>query len=140
MTARILLVEDDPNLIVPLQYLLERNGYAVMAVSSGRQAIETLPTFRPDVVILDILLSDMDGFDTCQCLRSLPDGTRIRVIFLSAHAGAIDQAKALSCGADAYVQMPFSNQGILDTLNEVMTCNWKDDTPPSTRPDQPGNA
>lgn len=119
MAVRILIVEDDPNLIVPLQYLLERHDYEVMAVYEGPQALEAVSTFRPHVVLLDILLPGMDGFETCQRIRQLPTGADLRIIFISALSSAVDRAKGLSCGADAYIQKPFSNKDLLAALDPV---------------------
>lgn len=140
MTARALIVEEDPNLIVPLQYLLEHNGYEVMTAYEGRQALEALTSFRPDVVLLDILLSGMDGFEICQHLRDLPDGTRIKIVFMTAATGVINRAKALSCGVDAYIQKPFSNQTLLDTLNRVLAAGPEEITTCPSSSAEPGVA
>lgn len=121
MAVRILIVEDDPNLIVPLQYLLERHDYEVMAVYAGAQALEALPTFRPHIVLLDILLPGMDGYETCQRIRQQPAGVNPHIILVSVLSSAVDRAKGISCGADAYMQKPFSNRELLASLTQVQT-------------------
>jgi len=120
MPKKILIVDDEPNIVVPLQFLMEQNGYAVDVAYSGEEALESISRWRPDLVLLDIMLPGMDGFEVCQILRLNEQWRGIKIIFLTAKGRDVDVAKGMVLGADAYIIKPFSNTEIITKVRALL--------------------
>lgn len=120
MPHKILIVEDEPNIVVPLQFLMERNAFDVAVASTGEDAIALLTAFKPDLILLDITLPGIDGFEVCQTVRSSPDRQHAKIIFLSAMGRDMDVAKGMAIGADAYITKPFSNADVLNKVKDLL--------------------
>ena len=121
MSRKILIVDDEPSIVVPLQFLMEQNEYEVKTAATGEEGIEALSTFRPDVVLLDIMLPGMDGFETCQRIRQIPEGRRARIIFLTAMGREMDIAKGMSLEPDDYITKPFSNADVVARVRKLFS-------------------
>jgi two-component system OmpR family response regulator len=106
MTAQLLLVDDEENLRSMLEAALRHNGFEVATAANGRDALATVAQQRPDVVVLDVMLPDLDGFDVCRRLRA--DGVRTPVLFLTARDATEDKVRGLTLGGDDYLVKPFS--------------------------------
>lgn len=119
MTARVLITEDEPNIVESLTFILKRAGYDVSSVADGEAAVRRLRGDPPDVMILDLMLPKLNGFDvlklvkTDTLLRSLP------VLVLSAKGQAHDRQLAEEIGADAFITKPFSNRDIIDQIGRL---------------------
>ncbi|MEW5909467.1 MAG: response regulator [Thermodesulfobacteriota bacterium] len=120
MAKRILIVDDEPNILVPLQFLMEQNGYQVNLAYSGEEALEAVSKLRPDLILLDIMLPGIDGFEVCQILRLNPEWKQIKIIFLTARGRDVDIAKGMILGADAYIVKPFSNAEIISRVKALL--------------------
>ena len=105
---KILLIEDDTDLFSLLQYNLEKEGFLLTGLQTGRGAIELCRKVRPDLILLDIMLPDSDGLDICKGIRNDPDLAAIPIIFLTARASETDRIIGLEVGANDYVVKPFS--------------------------------
>jgi DNA-binding response OmpR family regulator len=116
MTASILIAEDEPNIVLALEYVLQEEGYRVRVARDGQQALQALAAELPDLVLLDVMLPLVSGFDICQRIRSSPDWRGLRVLMLSAKGRDAEVQKGLALGADAYLTKPFA---IKDLLAEV---------------------
>jgi two-component system OmpR family response regulator len=103
---RLLLVDDEDNLRSMLDAALRHNGFEVTAVASGREALDLVPSDQPDLVVLDVMLPDLDGFEVCRRLRA--DGDRTPVLFLTAKDATEDKVRGLTLGGDDYLVKPFS--------------------------------
>jgi two-component system OmpR family response regulator len=103
---RLLLVDDEDNLRSMLDAALRHNGFEVTAVASGREALDRVPSDHPDLVVLDVMLPDLDGFEVCRRLRA--DGDRTPVLFLTARDATEDKVRGLTLGGDDYLVKPFS--------------------------------
>ncbi len=121
MPHNILIVDDEPNIVVPLQFLMEQKGYAVRVATSGEEAVAAAAEQPPDLVLLDIMLPGIDGFETCQRIRDLAGGDSIRILFLTAMGQDMDMAKGLSLGADDYIVKPFSNADVVARARRLLT-------------------
>jgi DNA-binding response OmpR family regulator len=104
---KILLIEDDADLFALLQYNLEKDGFSLTGLQTGRGAIELCRQVRPDLILLDIMLPDSDGLDICKCIRKDPGLAQIPIIFLTARASETDRIVGLELGANDYVVKPF---------------------------------
>ena len=120
MPIKILIVDDEPNIVIPLQFLMEQNGYSALVAHSGEEALEMISKERPDLILLDIMLPGVDGFEVCEIVRLNPDWRTIRVIFLTAKGRDVDIAKGMVLGADEYITKPFSNQQIIDAVKKLL--------------------
>ena len=116
MSAKVLIVEDEPNIVIPLQFSLEKNGYQISVAGSGEEALEIIPTFQPDLILLDIMLPGIDGYQVCESIRQDPISKATKIVFLSAMGRDIDVAKGMSLAADDYIVKPFS---IMDVISKV---------------------
>lgn len=116
----IMIVDDELNILVPLQFLLEQNGFQVVLAQSGRDALQALEKSKPDLILLDIMLPDLDGYEIFQMIRANPAWDDVKVIFLTAKNRDGDIAKGLNLGVDAYVTKPFSNAELLAAVNDLI--------------------
>ncbi len=121
MAPKILIVDDEPNIVVPLQFLMEQNGYEVRTADTGEEAIEALSAFKPDVVLLDIMLPGMDGFEACQRIREIPEGRDTKIVFLTAMGREMDVAKGMSLEPDDYITKPFSNADVAERVRRLVS-------------------
>lgn len=119
-TKSILIVDDEPNIVLSLDYLLRKNGFNVLIARNGTEAMQTLSSETPDLVLLDIMMPDVDGFAICEHIRSMDRFDHTRVIFLSAKSKKSDVEKGLSLGADHYFIKPFSSKELLAKIRELL--------------------
>lgn len=120
MAKKILIVDDEPSITLPLQFLLQQNRFEVMVVHSGEEALTALDRFEPDLVLLDVMLPGLDGFQVCQTLKATPRHQTRKVVFLSAMTRDMDIAKGSTLGADAYITKPFSNSDVVRQINGLL--------------------
>jgi two-component system, OmpR family, alkaline phosphatase synthesis response regulator PhoP len=120
LSYKILVVDDEPNIVLPLQFLMEQNNYQVDVAASGEEAIEKLMQFEPDLVLLDIMLPGIDGYEVCEIMRLDEKWKKTKIIFLTARGRDIDIAKGLVLGADAYITKPFSNSEVVQKVKELL--------------------
>jgi DNA-binding response OmpR family regulator len=116
----ILIVDDELSILVPLQFLMEKEGYLPKLAQSGKEAIEKIADVQPDLILLDIMLPDLDGYEIYQMIRQRPEWENIRIIFLTAKNREADMAKGLAMGADAYITKPFSNTQLIEKIRELI--------------------
>ncbi len=115
---RLLLVDDEDNLRSMLDAALRHLGFDVMAVATGRAALAAAVTARPDLIVLDVMLPDLDGFEVCRRLRS--DGVKTPVLFLTARDGTEDKVRGLTLGGDDYLVKPFSLEELVARCQAVL--------------------
>ncbi|MBR9987581.1 MAG: response regulator [Desulfosarcina sp.] len=116
----ILIVDDELSILVPLQFLMEKEGYLPRLAQSGKEAIEKIDEVDPDLILLDIMLPDLDGYEIYQMIRQRTEWESIRIIFLTAKNRDADMAKGIAMGADAYITKPFSNTQLLAKIRELI--------------------
>jgi len=127
--ARILVVDDEDSITQLLCTALRYEGFETASAASGREALDTAATFRPDLVLLDVMLPDLDGFEVCRRLRS--DGSGAPVIFLTARDATEDKVRGLSLGGDDYVTKPFSLEELLARVRVALRRSGADASSPS---------
>ena len=125
MPKEILIVDDEPSIVVPIQFLMEQQGYSVLVAENGEDALDVIYKYKPDLILLDIMLPRIDGYEVCEIVRLNPEYRDVKIIFLTAKGREVEIAKGLALGADAYIVKPFSNtelvakvKELLDTTNE----------------------
>ena len=123
MKKKILIVDDEPNIIVPLKFLMEQNNYDVQTAETGEKALDLISSWKPDLILLDIMLPGMDGYEVCQKIRQEKEFNQIKIVFLSAMARSIDIAKGMGLAADDYITKPFSTNYVVNKIKELLADN-----------------
>ncbi len=126
MAKQILIVDDEPNVVMPIQFLMEQQGYRVMIAERGEDALDLIYQYKPDLVLLDILLPGIDGYEVCEIIRLNPDFRDIKIIFLTALGRESEIAKGLALGADAYISKPFSNTTLVARVKELLETTYEE--------------
>ena len=117
---KILIVEDEESLLKLESIFLSAKGYKVTGVTNGRSALDQINNEKPDLVLLDIILPGMDGFEVCRCIKENPETRQIPIVILTARKTKLDQAKGLEVGADAYITKPFKSAHVVATIEELL--------------------
>ena len=120
MNKKILIVDDEPNIVTALEFLLQRSGYVVLLAQDGEQALKQVEHNLPDLVLLDVMLSLKSGYEVCQRIRENAQWRHIKIIMLSAKGREAEVNKGLSLGADFYVTKPFSNKELVAKIDELL--------------------
>ena len=120
MAKEILKVDDETNVVVPIQFLMEQQGYRVMIAERGEDALDLIYHYKPDLVLLDIMLPGMDGYEVCEIVRLNPNYRDVKIIFLTAKGREVEIAKGLALGANAYIIKPFSNTELVAKVKELL--------------------
>jgi len=120
MPKEILIVDDEPSIVVPIQFLMEQQGYSVLVAENGEDALDVIYKYKPDLILLDIMLPRIDGYEVCEIVRLNPEYRGIKIIFLTAKGREVEIAKGLSLGADAYITKPFSNTELVAKVQELL--------------------
>ena len=120
MAHRVLAVDDDPVIQRLLEVNLEMEGYEVRLASDGLQAVDAARDFRPDVILLDVMMPNMDGWEACATIKQDADFAETPVVFLSARAQDADVERGSELGAAAYITKPFDPIDLLDLIAELV--------------------
>ncbi len=126
MAKEILIVDDEPSVVVALQFLMQQQGYHVLVAETGEDALDLIYKYKPDLVILDIMLPGIDGHEVCEIVRLNPDYRKVKILFLTARRDEVEIAKGLALGADAYITKPFSNNKLVAAVNEVLESRYEE--------------
>jgi DNA-binding response OmpR family regulator len=119
MKQKILIVDDEINILMSLEYLLKRKGYQVFIARNGSEALQLNAQEKPALVLLDIMMPDVDGYEVCQQIKA--DSIAPKVIFLSAKSKKSDIDKAYQVGANQYLQKPFSTRRLVEEIKTILS-------------------
>jgi DNA-binding response OmpR family regulator len=120
MAHRILIVDDEPSIVVPLEFLMKREGYEVEVAADGQAALDALERSAPDLVILDVMLPRLNGFDVCRRIRDAPRWRGLKILMLTAKGRDSEMQRGLELGADAYVTKPFSTRDLVARIRALL--------------------
>jgi len=118
---KVLIVEDEESLLKLESILLTTKGYDVRGVANGRAALEALEQELPDLVLLDVMLPEMDGFEVCRRIKTSPRTAHIPVVMLTAKKTAEDMSKGDEVGADRYITKPFKSAMVIETMEQLLS-------------------
>ncbi len=118
--SRVLIVDDEPNIVLSLEFLLGQRGYEVAVARSGEEALAAVPARMPDLVLLDVMLPGIDGFEVCRRIRELDGGRALKIVLLTARGRDAERVRGLEEGADVYVTKPFSTRDLMDTVDRCL--------------------
>jgi two-component system, OmpR family, alkaline phosphatase synthesis response regulator PhoP len=119
-TGSVLVVDDEPNIALSLEYLMKGQGFDVRVARDGDAALAALRERAPDVLLLDVMLPKRDGYEICQTIRANPEWKSVRIIMLTARGRVIEQEKGLALGADDYITKPFSTKEVIERVRQYM--------------------
>jgi len=114
------VVDDEPNIVMSLRFLMEREGFEVEVAPTGEAALQALDRGPADLVLLDVMMPALDGFEVCQRIRSNPAWTNTRIIMLTAKGREVERDKGLALGADDYVTKPFSTRELVARVKQML--------------------
>jgi two-component system, OmpR family, alkaline phosphatase synthesis response regulator PhoP len=116
----VLIVDDEPNIVLSLQFLMKKAGFDVRTARDGEEALAEIARAAPDLVLLDVMMPKRDGFDVCQTVRANPAWQGIRIVLLTAKGRDVEREKGLALGADDYVTKPFSTRDVLARIEKLV--------------------
>lgn len=123
MTTRVLIVEDEESILLSLEFLLNKEGYAVSTARDGAMALRMLGQQAPDLVLLDVMLPLIDGFELCRLIRENPALRGTRIMLLTARGRETEIARGLALGADTYLTKPFSTRDLMKQVRGLLPRN-----------------
>ncbi len=119
----VLIVDDESYIVTSLSYVMENAGFEVDSAGDGLAALEKVNAKAPDLIILDIMMPKLDGFEVCKAIRANPDLKSTRIIMLTAKGRDSEREKGLELGADDYLTKPFSTRDLLRRAQEILAEN-----------------
>lgn len=120
MANKILVVDDEPNIVLSLEFLMKQAGFQVRTASDGEAALVAIAADPPHLVLLDVMMPRKNGYEVCQAIRANPDWKGTRIIMLTAKGREVEREKGLALGADDYITKPFSTQEVVERVRELL--------------------
>jgi len=120
LKKKVLIVDDELSIVTALEFLLQKSGYEVTAAQNGDEALKCVESFAPDLVLLDVMMPRISGYEVCRRMRERADWKHIKIIMLSAKGREAEVSKGVSLGADLYVTKPFSNNELVGKIGELL--------------------
>jgi len=117
---KILVVDDDPYILMSLEFLMKKNGFDVMVARNGTEALEILEKQIPNIILLDIMMPDVDGYEICRHIKKSAKLKHIKVVFMSAKSKEPDIKKGYDLGASLYITKPFSTRELVKQVKELL--------------------
>ena len=120
MDKKVLIADDEQNIVISLEFLMKREGYQVEVANDGEEAVRRIREQRPDLVLLDVMMPKKSGFEVCQEVKADPALGGVRILMLTAKGRDTEVAKGLALGADAYMTKPFSTRELVDKVRSML--------------------
>ncbi|MBT1701908.1 response regulator [Fulvivirgaceae bacterium PWU20] len=120
MARKVLVVDDDPYILMSLEFLMKKSGYEVMVARNGKEALTLVDQEVPDLVLLDIMMPDVDGYGICSYIKTNNTLKKIKVVFLSAKTKEADKQKGLDLGAELYITKPFATKELVKKIDALL--------------------
>jgi len=118
--AEILVIEDEDNIAIALDYLLTREGYSQTRLATGAGAIDAIRKNLPDLVLLDVMLPAVSGYEICQAIRADPACADVRILMMTARGSAMERRKGMAMGADGFISKPFELKELRDEVRRIL--------------------
>ena len=120
MARSVLVVDDEPNIVISLEFLLRQAGYEVRVVRNGEEAVKAVAERAPDLIVLDVMMPTLDGYHVCETIRADPKLRSVRILMLTAKSRDVEREKALALGADDYITKPFSTRELVERVKAIL--------------------
>ncbi len=120
MTHSVLVVDDEPNILLSLEFLVRQAGFDVRVARDGEAALLAIAENQPDLVLLDVMMPNRDGYDVCQTIRADPRLKDVKIIMLTAKGREVEREKGIALGADDYITKPFSTREVIEKVRQYL--------------------
>ncbi|HMR67049.1 MAG TPA: response regulator [Anaerolineae bacterium] len=120
MPKKVLIADDEANIVLSLEFLMKKAGYEIRVARNGEEALAEVTSFDPDLVLLDIMMPKINGFDVCQRIRANPDYNHVKIVMLTAKGREVEITRGLDLGADSYIVKPFSTRELLAEVQRLI--------------------
>ena len=120
MTKKILIVDDEVNIVISMEFLIKQAGYDLDIAKDGEEALEKVASFEPDLILLDVMMPKINGFEVCRRIRHNPDWQDIKIIMLTAKGREVEVTKGMALGADSYIIKPFSTKELMAEVKHIL--------------------
>ncbi|MBS1159340.1 MAG: response regulator [Proteobacteria bacterium] len=120
MAKKILIVDDEPNIVISLEFLMKKEGFEVAVAADGEEALSKVASFDPDLILLDVMMPKKSGFEVCEALRADLSRGGLLIVMLTAKGRDTEVAKGLAIGADAYITKPFSTKDLVARVKSML--------------------
>jgi len=120
LAKKILIAEDEPNIVLSLEFLLTGAGYEIVVARDGAEALRLSGTMHPDLVVLDVMLPSVNGFEVCRQLRENRATRDAKILMLTARGREAEMEKGLAAGANAYMTKPFATKELVETVTGLI--------------------
>ena len=117
---RVLVVEDEDNIAIALNYLMSREGYDHDRIANGAEALARIRDTHPDLVLLDVMLPEVSGYEICQGVRLDPSLAEVKILMMTARGSAIERRKGIALGADGFISKPFELKELRDEVRRLL--------------------
>lgn len=117
---KVLIVDDEPNILLSLEFLMKKEGYRVFIARDGAEAFDIIRQEVPDLLLLDVMMPRVDGYEVCSFVKQSPAYQHCKIIFLSAKSKQADVQRGLALGADLYLPKPFSTRELVSKIHELL--------------------
>jgi DNA-binding response OmpR family regulator len=121
MTKKILIVDDESNIVISIEFLVKQAGYELDIARNGEEALEKVASFQPDLILLDVMMPKINGFEVCRRVREKPEWRDLKIVMLTAKGRDVEVAKGLALGADTYIIKPFSTKELMAEVNRMLS-------------------
>ena len=120
MTKKVLIVDDEENIVISMEFLMNQAGYTLEIARNGEEALQKVAAFTPDLILLDIMMPKINGFEVCRRVRENPTWQEIKIIMLTAKGREVEVTKGLALGANAYIIKPFSTKELMSQIERIL--------------------
>ena len=120
MTHRILIVDDEPNIVKSLEFLMQRAGFDVEVARTGNEALAAIDGPPPALLLLDVMMPDVNGYEICQRIRQKPAWNDTLIVMLTAKGSEAEREKGLALGANDYISKPFSTRELVERVKHML--------------------
>lgn len=120
MGNKILIADDEQNIVISLEFLMKREGFEVSIAVDGEEAVDRIRSGKPDLVLLDVMMPKKSGFEVCQEVKADPELSSVKILMLTAKGRDTEVAKGLALGADAYMTKPFSTKELVEKVRSML--------------------
>lgn len=117
---RVLVIEDEDNIAIALDYLMTREGYDHERIANGAEAMDRIRSSHPDLILLDVMLPEVSGYEICQGVRLDPSLADVKILMMTARGSAIERRKGLALGADGFISKPFELQELRQEVRRLL--------------------
>jgi DNA-binding response OmpR family regulator len=121
MAKKVLIVDDEENIVISIEFLIDQAGYEIDIARDGEEALNKVVSFNPDLILLDIMMPKINGFEVCRRIRENPQFDSTKIIMLSAKGREVEVAKGLALGANSYIIKPFSTKELMAEVNHILS-------------------